>query len=241
MAVAYFSLDYVPYLICSGLGIGLGLGLGIILSLFYRSVPARNNHQAVKFKVRDKDHVLGVVVLNLNSLGSRRDPSKQWLPLVPYKKGHEATGELLVECFASQHRPGHVVSLSEASSPILSRVGSQEDVLNPRKGKRFSIHRRTPSWTKGLSGNVETKRLSGGVDGPSSLSRSESATSDVSSKPQVTGISPHEGPVQGGQRVVLRGSNLGENKESVLKILVADIDCTSSLEYFSQSKYIGKF
>ena len=240
MAVAYCSLDRVPYLICSGLGLGLGLGLGVMLSLFYRSVPARNSHQAVKFKVRDKDHVLGVVVLNLNSLGSHREPSKQWLSLVPYKKGHETAGELLVECFASQHRPGHVVSLSEASSPILSRVGSQEDMLNPRKGKRFSIHRRTPSWTKGLSGNVETKRLSGGVDGylgPSSISRSESATSDISSKPQVTGISPHEGPVQGGQRVVLRGSNLGENKESVLKILVADMDCTNSLEYFCQSKF----
>ena len=54
--------------------------------------------------------------------------------------------------------------------------------------------------------------------------------------PEVTGISPREGPVEGGQRVVLRGSNLGEFKSDIVKVVIAGVDCTSSLEYFSPCK-----
>ena len=51
--------------------------------------------------------------------------------------------------------------------------------------------------------------------------------------PELTGISPREGPMGGGQRVVLRGSNLGECKEGVVKVVIAEVDCTETLEYFS--------
>jgi len=210
-----------------------------------RTVPARNQTPTVKFKVRDKEHTLGVVSLSLTTLGPHREASQKWYPILPHKKGHEAFGELLLECFVSQYRPGQVLSLSEASSPISSQMGSQEDILNPRKGRRFSLHRRTPSWSKkstdspGISTSQKLTDL--GSEGTSksgqsvthSHSASDSGSSSNLSKPQVTGVSPHEGPVQGGQRVVLRGSNLGESRESVLKVMLANVDCTSSLEYFS--------
>ena len=51
--------------------------------------------------------------------------------------------------------------------------------------------------------------------------------------PEVTGVSPNEGPVGGGQRVVLRGSCLGHSRADVVQVLVAGVDCSSSLEYFS--------
>ena len=51
--------------------------------------------------------------------------------------------------------------------------------------------------------------------------------------PEVTGVSPNKGPVQGGQRVVLRGSYLGDGPQDVVQVLVAGVDCTASLEYFS--------
>lgn len=54
--------------------------------------------------------------------------------------------------------------------------------------------------------------------------------------PEVTGISPREGPVEGNQRVVLRGSKLGESKSDIVKVVIAGVDCTSTLEYFSPSK-----
>lgn len=56
---------------------------------------------------------------------------------------------------------------------------------------------------------------------------------DESGLPEVTGVSPNEGPVGGGQRVVLRGSCLGESRADVMQVLVAGVDCTSQLEYFS--------
>ena len=54
--------------------------------------------------------------------------------------------------------------------------------------------------------------------------------------PEVTGISPREGPVEGNQRVILRGSNLGEFKSDIVKVVIAGVDCTSTLEYFSPCK-----
>ena len=56
--------------------------------------------------------------------------------------------------------------------------------------------------------------------------------------PEVTGISPREGPVEGNQRVILRGSNLGEFKSDIVKVVIAGVDCTSTLEYFSPCKQI---
>lgn len=178
-----------------------------------------------------------MVLLSLTGLGSHREASKKWLTLSPHKKGHEVFGELLVECFVSQYRPGHVVSLSEASSPVLSRMGSQEDMLNPgfKKGRRFSLHRRTPSWNKGSAGITDSSsNRSKDVSAETTPSiHSESSVLDL---PEVTGISPREGLVQGGQRVVLRGANLGESRSSVVRVVLGDVDCTSTLEYISPSK-----
>lgn len=56
---------------------------------------------------------------------------------------------------------------------------------------------------------------------------------EIAISPEVSGVSPREGVVTGGQRVVLRGSNLGECKEGVVRVIIADVDCTETLEYFS--------
>ncbi len=87
-------------------------------------------------------------------------------------------------------------------------------------------------------GHVQVETVHGGV-GVSSIEfafvEAERAT-----PPEVTGISPKEGPVSGGQRVVLRGSNLGECKEGVVRVVVADVDCTETLEYFSPGQWPEK-
>ena len=80
---------------------------------------------------------------------------------------------------------------------------------------------------------VETR--TGGV-GISSLKFTFSSD-ELSQPPEVTGISPREGPVDGGQRVVLRGSCLGECKSDVVRVVIADVDCTETLEYLSPGKY----
>ena len=51
--------------------------------------------------------------------------------------------------------------------------------------------------------------------------------------PEVTGISPREGSIEGGQRVILRGNYLGECKGDVMKVVIAGVDCTETLEYIS--------
>ncbi len=232
----------------------------------------------------------------MNNLRGEKDSRPRWEPLVPYKKAGEVFGELQIECFVSAYRPGQVVSNSEKSSPLQSRFGSQEDILEAPKKGRFSFHRRTHSGSKpqaltgsagdglnegGESGSapVRTSSMvhsSAGLSDPAkesdllenrvrsvrraplshpstplvshtltspvseapiaSTSRGVSptpTTSEMLTCPQVTGISPKEGPLKGGQKVVLRGINLGENRHDIVKVIVADVDCTSSLEYSS--------
>lgn len=50
-------------------------------------------------------------------------------------------------------------------------------------------------------------------------------------------MSPNEGSVEGGERVILRGSNLGESRADIVQVVVAGVDCSQSLEYFSPCKY----
>ena len=57
--------------------------------------------------------------------------------------------------------------------------------------------------------------------------------------PEISGISPNESSVQGGQRVILRGSNLGESKNDVVRVEIVDVDCTNSLEYFSPCEWLA--
>ncbi len=165
--------------------------------------------------------------MSLHALGNQREYSKKWLPLIPHRKGNEVFGDLLVECFISKYRPGVAMSLSERSSPMASRMGSQEDIS--RKG-RFSFHRRTPSWSK-----VNSDRPGADMEPGNSpeAKKSPLRTHENPLKPLVTGVSPREGPVQGETKVILRGSNLGDCKASVLKVILAGVDCTSSVEYFS--------
>ena len=55
--------------------------------------------------------------------------------------------------------------------------------------------------------------------------------------PEVTGISPSEGSIEGNERVILRGSNLGESIEDIVRVTIANVDCTSTLEYFSSGMH----
>lgn len=51
--------------------------------------------------------------------------------------------------------------------------------------------------------------------------------------PEVTGISPSEGSIKGNERVILRGSNLGQTKEDIIRVTIANVECLETLEYFS--------
>ena len=42
----------------------------------------------------------------------------------------------------------------------------------------------------------------------------------------------------GGVQITLRGNNLGSSREDVMRVGVAGVDCTHSLEYFSSYKIV---
>ena len=63
---------------------------------------------------------------------------------------------------------------------------------------------------------------------------------DDSQVPDVSGISPSEGSTYGNERIVLRGTNLGESRTDIVKVLLVDVDCTKTVEYFSSGQYNNK-
>ena len=55
---------------------------------------------------------------------------------------------------------------------------------------------------------------------------------------QVTGVSPREGPCEGGTRLTVRGSCLGRSMEDVVGLYVCGSNVLSSLEFISSSKLV---
>lgn len=55
--------------------------------------------------------------------------------------------------------------------------------------------------------------------------------SDTLPVPEVSGVSPNEGSVDGGTKVTLRGTHLGNGPEDIKQVLLAGVDCTESVEY----------
>jgi IPT/TIG domain len=58
----------------------------------------------------------------------------------------------------------------------------------------------------------------------------------VVTSPEVTGVSPCDGPAASSTRLVIRGANLGRSRADIVSVIVAGVDCTSSLEYESSTR-----
>jgi len=68
-------------------------------------------------------------------------------------------------------------------------------------------------------------------------SSSQLLNSDLSSsRPEVTGVSPREGPTNSQTRLVIRGSNLGLSADDIVSLHVAALDCTATLDYESSTR-----
>ena len=111
------------------------------VSLLSCSSISSHHHEPVKFKVKDREHTLGVVSLTLSDLSNHRN--KVWLPLQPHKRSHEAYGELQVGCWVTSYHS------RDAVSPGTSRASSQEELLKSKVSRGpFSFHRHSPSWSR---------------------------------------------------------------------------------------------
>ena len=100
-----------------------------------------HHQELVKFKVKNKEHTLGVVSLSLTDLSNQRN--RIWLPLQPHKKGHEVHGELQVGCWVTSYQT------HDSEPPGASHAGSQEELLKAKINRRpFSFHHRSSSWSR---------------------------------------------------------------------------------------------
>jgi len=57
-----------------------------------------------------------------------------------------------------------------------------------------------------------------------------------STRPEVTGISPREAAVNTATKLVIRGTNLGQNASDVVSLTVAGVDCLSTMDFESSSR-----
>ena len=214
--------------------------------LLCRNVTGAKPGDHLTFKLRDKDHTTGIVTVPLSSINRRRN--EQWWSLQPYKREKEAHGELLLQCWVSEWRPLPTPAGAWAdNSPASSCGGSQEDLNHSNgslKEKARGNHplpssgRPSPTISDsdvhiGLSGNLLSDHRQTDPDSSSQVSSQEEINQLL---PEVSGISPSEGSVRGNEKVILRGTNLGESLNDILRVVVAGVDCTDTLEYFSSGQ-----
>ena len=57
-----------------------------------------------------------------------------------------------------------------------------------------------------------------------------------SGRPEVTGVSPREGPASSETKLTIRGSNLGQSASDIVSLSVAGVDCTATLDYDSPTR-----
>ena len=111
------------------------------MTYFSNRLVSSHRQEPVKFKVKNKEHTLGVVSVSLTDLSNQRN--RFWLPLQPHKKGHEVHGELQVGCWVTSYQT------HDSESPNTSHVGSQEELLKVKINRRpFSFHHRSSSWSR---------------------------------------------------------------------------------------------
>ena len=58
----------------------------------------------------------------------------------------------------------------------------------------------------------------------------------AASRPEVSGVSPREGPTGSETRLIIRGCHLGQSASDVIGLTVAGHDCLSSLDYDSSTR-----
>ena len=248
----------------------------------------KSQKERFKFKVKDKEHTIGVVKVPIATLTTVSQLT--WFPLEPHKRSSEAHGELQVEYWVNAPFSAEVDETSSSApavedvaergglgsglkeyfkrsvpSPLQQRKGREEDLLHVLKktaqhssDSELHVPPSQPSMPKGsvtpnlrFSSSREHHSASynpqGSVFRFSWRSQSPPSGSLVGSQPnlpeegggmqnnvpEVTGISPREASLEGGQRITLRGSNLGTSLEDVVKVIVVDMDCTASVEYVS--------
>ena len=210
------------------------------------------NHfqEPIRFKVKDKEHTLGVVTVALFGLPS--SPNKQWLPLQPHKKASKAHGSLQVACWATEYwekgsvQEAHLQHsrggfMLQRHPPTLTRHSMSERTLRGGHGEGdFSFHpfQSDTNLQRAKTEEEEEKHeLTNKMVYTTCCHHPTHfihwCMQDDGAVPEVTGVSPNESPVGGGQRVILRGSCLGQSKADVVQVLVAGVDCSTSLEYFS--------
>ena len=247
-----------------------------------------------KFKVKDKEHTIGVVKVAVAALTTISQMT--WFPLEPHKRSSEVHGELQVEYWLSTPFTAEVDKASGSASvaedltervslgaglkdyfkrsvpsPHQQKRSKEDDFLHMLKRNaqhssdselhvtpsqpsmpkgsatpdfRFGSSREHHSPSHNPQGSIfrfswRTQSPPSGSLVGSQPSLPEEGGRVQNNVPEVTGISPREASLEGGQRITLRGSNLGTNLEDVVKVMVVGMDCTGSVEYVSPGEGRG--
>ncbi len=188
------------------------------------------------FKIKDQGHTVGIVKIPLRTITRRK--RDEWHAIQPYKKEKDFQGELRLNCFVSETKRSE-------STPPTSNNELCDETGERKKGGLFhgalNMKLSPPSDTSEATGHDVSSPVFSD-DGRVVLhtvinTNYHTLLSDSSGlTPEVTGVSPSEGGMEGNERVILRGSNLGENKEDIVSVTVAGVDCTGTVEYYSSGQ-----
>eukprot|EP00794_Sanderia_malayensis_P009766 gene9766-10765_t len=216
----------------------------------------------LKLTVKDKDDTLGQIQIPLTDIPHDEHTFK-WIPLGPHRRNLNPSGEICIDCWIVDYsdsdtpkKDSNFLKLKHKlhlKPPIIDgkRKGSLKTGAISMKGsisvEDLSRAQNKPSNLSKLPENQFC--ISSGIskatsvyfskpDASPPLSKSPSPLSvtkeiEKPAVPEIKMLTPISGPSTGGTLIRITGKNLGRNKNDIIALTVAGIDCLSTLEYHS--------
>jgi len=157
------------------------------------------------------------------------------------KKGKPSTALLLFDACIEQLSDTEKSNLPPPRARPESILGGFPKILKGEKGDSLDGNASSNQSNLLLNNSTNSVSLSNSspVNGaPIHNSNSLNSIADKKNLPDISGISPNNGPEAGGTVVTIRGTNLGLSKEDVLSLKVAGVECIETLMYVNQQKLI---
>lgn len=126
------------------------------------------------------------------------------------------------------------MATSRGSANGLKQHSSDSNLVVKLKSDSNTPPSVTPAPTTGVSEPPQTDDSAfGKIPLRECIEKLEKEPDDDLPVPEVNGVSPNEGSIEGGTKVTLRGTNLGTELEDIKQVLLAGVDCTRGVEYLS--------
>ncbi|XP_070542885.1 uncharacterized protein [Ptychodera flava] len=219
----------------------------------------QGTYDPLVFTVRDKQDILGELTIPIAAIPHRCLGRRRTEDLQPHRRCPNPVGQLIYDCWVAKSRKTSKASPGKDETQVdrTTLKGSLSGTLTWMRGTLLgspSVTKKTPSFNYNRRGSRSVSDIAGLFEDEMNQTLllktsshqdireravsepSASGESIADNRPEISGLSPREGPVDGGTKITIRGRNLGESEDDIVKFTICGADCLANVEYDSPNK-----